>query len=144
MKVKMFKNLIAATTIVTHAMRFPALKSTPMIQLHGLPSGCVTSAVRKTPAKAGTTQTIISKPSMINSTKGENVESAITEEEVVEDTAQESYGWIPCDSCRTAQAIWKVVGPSGELFFCGHHKNKMEAGLTGWANEFVEIVYFDK
>jgi hypothetical protein len=80
---------------------------------------------------------------MINSTKGENVESTITEE-VVEDTAQESYGWIPCDSCQTAQAIWKVVGPSGELFFCGHHKNKMEAGLTGWANEFVEIVYFDK
>jgi hypothetical protein len=80
---------------------------------------------------------------MINLTKGEDVKSTITEE-VVEDTAQESYGWVPCDSCQTAQAIWKVTGNSGDLFFCGHHKNKMEAGLTGWANEFVEIVYFDK
>jgi hypothetical protein len=80
---------------------------------------------------------------MINLTKGEDVESTITEE-VVEDTPQESYGWVPCDSCRIAQAIWKVTGNSGDLFFCGHHKNKMEAGLTGWANEFVEIVYFDK
>jgi hypothetical protein len=99
--------------------------------------------VRKTPVKVGITQTIISKLSMINLTKGEDVESTITEE-VVEDTAQESYGWVPCDSCQTAQAIWKVTGNSGDLFFCGHHKNKMEAGLTGWANEFVEIVYFDK
>jgi len=80
---------------------------------------------------------------MINLTKGENVESTITEE-VVEETVQESYGWVPCDSCQTAQAIWKVTGNSGELFFCGHHKNKMEAGLTGWAKEFTEIVYFDK
>jgi hypothetical protein len=71
------------------------------------------------------------------------VESTITED-AVEETPTESYGWVPCDSCQTAQAIWKVVGPSGELFFCGHHKNKMEAGLTGWAKEFVEIVYFDK
>jgi len=45
---------------------------------------------------------------MINLTKGEDVESTITEE-VVEDTAQESYGWVPCDSCQTAQAIWKVT-----------------------------------
>jgi hypothetical protein len=89
------------------------------------------------------TQTITRKPSIITPTEGEVVESTITED-VVEETAAESYGWIPCDSCQTAQAIWKVVGPSGELFFCGHHKNKMEAGLTGWAKEFIEIVYFDK
>jgi hypothetical protein len=82
---------------------------------------------------------------MINSTKGENVESTITEEvKVLEETPKDSYGWVPCDSCQTAQAIWKVKGTSGELFFCGHHKNKMEAGLTAWANEFVEIVYLDK
>jgi len=99
--------------------------------------------VRKTHAKVGTTQTITRKLSIISSTEGEDVESTITEE-VLEETPAESYGWIPCDSCQTAQAIWKVVGPSGELFFCGHHKNKMEAGLTGWATEFVEIVYFDK
>jgi len=115
-----------------------------MIRLHGLLNGYATSAVKKTPAKVGTTQTIISKLSMINSTKGENVESTITDE-VVEEAVQESYGWVPCDSCQTAQAIWKVKGNSGaELFFCGHHKNKMEAGLTAWANEFVEIVYLDK
>jgi hypothetical protein len=71
------------------------------------------------------------------------VESTITEE-AVKEKKQESYGWIPCDSCQAAQATWKVVGPNGELFFCGHHKNKMEAGLTNWAEEFVEIVYFDK
>jgi len=83
---------------------------------------------------------------MINLTKGENVESTITEEvEVLEEAPKDSYGWVPCDSCETAQAIWKVKGNSGaELFFCGHHKNKMEAGLTAWANEFVEIVYLDK
>ena len=89
------------------------------------------------------TQTIIRKLSIISSTKGVDVESTITED-VVEETLTESYGWVPCDSCRTAQAIWKVVGPAGELFFCGHHKKKMEAGLSGWATEFVEIVYFDK
>jgi len=89
------------------------------------------------------TQTITRKLSIITPTEGEVVESTITEE-VVEEAAQESYGWIPCDSCQIAQAVWKVVGPSGELFFCGHHKNKMEAGLTGWAKEFIEIVYFDK
>jgi hypothetical protein len=128
------------------AMRFLASKNTPTTLLHGLPIGCVVNAVRKTHAKVGTTQTIISKPSMINSTKGENVESAITDEvEVLEEAPKDSYGWVPCDSCQTAQAIWKVKGNSGaELFFCGHHKNKMEAGLTAWANEFVEIVYFDK
>ena len=99
--------------------------------------------MRKTHAKVGTTQTITRKPSIISSTEGEDVESTITEE-VVEEAAAESYGWVPCDSCRIAQAIWKVTGNSGDLFFCGHHKNKMEAGLTSWANEFVEIVYFDK
>jgi len=95
------------------------------------------------PVKVGMTQTITRKPSIISSTKGEGVESAITEE-VVEKAAAESYGWVPCDSCRIAQAIWKVTGTSGDLFFCGHHKNKMEVGLAAWANEFVEIVYFDK
>jgi hypothetical protein len=27
----------------------------------------------------------------------------------------------------------------GELFFCGHHKNKMEASLTRWAKEFIDL-----
>jgi hypothetical protein len=51
-----------------------------------------------------------------------------------------SYGWVACDSCQTAQAIWRVIGNSGDLFFCGHHKNKMEAKLTAWATDFEELI----
>ena len=29
-----------------------------------------------------------------------------------------------CDSCN-AQAFVKVIGVTGELFFCGHHYNKI-------------------
>jgi hypothetical protein len=93
---------------------------------------------------AGMTQTTITKLSIIKlRARGVDMESVITED-LVEETPKESLGWIACDSCSTAQAMWKVVGPSGELFFCGHHKNKMEAGLTGWAKEFIELVYFDE
>ena len=48
-------------------------------------------------------------------------------------------GWVACDICSIAQAMWKVVGESGSLYFCGHHKNKLEAGLSAWAKEFVDI-----
>jgi hypothetical protein len=47
--------------------------------------------------------------------------------------------WIQCDSCRVARATWKIVGDSGELFLCGHHKTRHEAGLTRWAKEFIEL-----
>ena len=47
--------------------------------------------------------------------------------------------WIQCDSCRVARATWKIIGDSGELFMCGHHKTRHEAGLTRWAKEFIEL-----
>ena len=47
--------------------------------------------------------------------------------------------WIQCDSCRVARATWKIIGDSGELFLCGHHKSRHEAGLTRWAKEFIEL-----
>lgn len=47
--------------------------------------------------------------------------------------------WVQCDSCRVARATWKIVGDSGELFMCGHHKTRHEAGLTRWAKEFIEL-----
>ena len=48
--------------------------------------------------------------------------------------------WIQCDSCMVARATWKIIGDSGELFMCGHHKSRHEAGLTRWAKEFIELV----
>ncbi len=47
--------------------------------------------------------------------------------------------WVQCDSCRVARATWKIIGNSGELFMCAHHKNRHEAGLTQWAKEFIEL-----
>ncbi len=47
--------------------------------------------------------------------------------------------WVQCDSCRVARATWKIIGDSGELFMCGHHKTSHEAGLTRWAKEFIEL-----
>jgi hypothetical protein len=47
--------------------------------------------------------------------------------------------WIQCDSCSVARATWKIIGDSGELFLCGHHKTRHEAGLTRWAYEFFEL-----
>jgi hypothetical protein len=47
--------------------------------------------------------------------------------------------WIECDSCRVARATWKIIGDSGELFLCGHHKTRHEAVLTRWAKEFIEL-----
>jgi hypothetical protein len=46
---------------------------------------------------------------------------------------------IQCDSCSVARATWKIIGDSGELFLCGHHKSHHEAGLTRWAKEFIEL-----
>jgi hypothetical protein len=47
--------------------------------------------------------------------------------------------WVQCDSCQVARATWKIVGDSGELFMCGHHKTRHEAGLTRWAKEFIKL-----
>ena len=45
--------------------------------------------------------------------------------------------WIKCDSC-SAQAKYLARGTSGELYFCGHHRNKF-TGLDNWAYEIIEL-----
>ena len=47
--------------------------------------------------------------------------------------------YIQCDSCGVARAMWKIVGNSGELYLCGHHKNKFEAKLATWGTKFLEF-----
>lgn len=36
-----------------------------------------------------------------------------------------------CDNCP-AEALVRVKGVSGELYFCGHHYNKIMDSLTGY------------
>lgn len=45
--------------------------------------------------------------------------------------------WIKCDSC-SAQALFLARGTSGELYFCGHHRNKFKT-LDSWAFEIIEL-----
>lgn len=47
------------------------------------------------------------------------------------------FEWIKCDSC-SAQALFIARSTGGELYFCGHHKNKFSAGLDKWAYEIIE------
>ena len=53
-------------------------------------------------------------------------------------TSEDINKWIKCDSC-SAQALFLARGTSGELYFCGHHRNKNSAGLDKWAYEIVEL-----
>jgi hypothetical protein len=46
--------------------------------------------------------------------------------------------WIKCDSC-SAQALFLARGTSGELYFCGHHRNKNSEALDKWAYEIIEL-----
>ena len=46
--------------------------------------------------------------------------------------------WTKCDSC-SAQALFVARGTSGELYFCGHHRNKYSETLDSWAFEIVEL-----
>ena len=84
---------------------------------------CVLSYLMKTPVKK------LSKISSMENT-------VATEQPVKDPTFSE---WVQCDSCRVARATWKIIGDSGELFMCGHHKSRHEAGLTRWAKEFIEL-----
>jgi hypothetical protein len=45
--------------------------------------------------------------------------------------------WIKCDSC-SAQSLFLARSPSGELYFCGHHRNKYSEALDKWAYEIIE------
>jgi hypothetical protein len=47
--------------------------------------------------------------------------------------------WIACDKCNTAQAMWLIKLVEGELYFCGHHKNKFEEALDKVAYEMIEL-----
>lgn len=46
--------------------------------------------------------------------------------------------WVKCDSCP-AQAQWLARSTSGELAFCGHHRNKNSESLDKWAYEMIEL-----
>lgn len=69
------------------------------------------------------------------------MESTVEEDVVqLEEEAKETFsGWVECDSCRVARAVWKIRGANGEIFLCGHHKNRSEASLTKWAIDFIEL-----
>lgn len=68
------------------------------------------------------------------------MESTVQEEVQLEEEIKETFsGWVECDSCRVARAMWKIVGNNGEIYLCGHHKNRSEASLTLWATQFIEL-----
>ena len=47
--------------------------------------------------------------------------------------------WIGCDNACPAQAAWLIKLVEGELYFCGHHKNKFEVALDKVAYEMIEL-----
>jgi len=48
--------------------------------------------------------------------------------------------WIACDKCgNSAQAKWLIKLVEGELYFCGHHKNKFEDKLAKVSYEMIEL-----
>ena len=48
--------------------------------------------------------------------------------------------WIACDKCGdSAQAKWLIKMVDGELFFCGHHKNKFQEALEKVSYEMIEL-----
>jgi hypothetical protein len=47
--------------------------------------------------------------------------------------------YVQCDACQVARALWKILGDAGELYLCGHHKNKFEPKLASWAKAMLEF-----
>jgi hypothetical protein len=48
--------------------------------------------------------------------------------------------WIACDKCGdSAQAMWQIKMVDGELYFCGHHKNKFSKALDKVSYEMIEL-----
>ena len=48
--------------------------------------------------------------------------------------------WIACDKCGdSAQAMWLIKLVEGELYFCGHHKNKNKEALDRVSFEMIEL-----
>jgi hypothetical protein len=54
-------------------------------------------------------------------------------------TEEDLTRWIACDKCHTAQAMWQIKMVDGELYFCGHHKNKFSEALDKVSYEMVEL-----
>jgi hypothetical protein len=62
------------------------------------------------------------------------------------DTTLEVKDWVlkvtdRCDSCG-AEALVKVSGINGELYFCGHHYNKIMSNPTGYDNMMKFAITF--
>jgi len=60
--------------------------------------------------------------------------------EKTEEVVEKNYILGPqdrCDAC-SAEALVKINGVAGELFFCGHHYNKHEEKLKDYAFEIVD------
>ncbi len=55
-------------------------------------------------------------------------------------TEEDLTRWIACDKCgNSAQAKWQIKMVDGELYFCGHHKNKFSEALDKVAYEMIEL-----
>ena len=58
-------------------------------------------------------------------------------------TSDDLTKWVKCDSC-SARALFLARGTSGELYFCGHHRNKYLETLDSWAFEIVDLDKVEK
>ena len=55
-------------------------------------------------------------------------------------TEEDLTRWVACDKCGdSAQAKWLIKLIEGELYFCGHHKNKFFDRLDKVAYEMIEL-----
>ena len=55
-------------------------------------------------------------------------------------TEEDLTRWIACDKGGdSAQAKWLIKLVEGELYFCGHHKNKFFDRLDKVAYEMIEL-----
>ena len=60
---------------------------------------------------------------------------------MVKDEVQQEWQLSPhdrCDRCN-AEALVKVNGIAGDLYFCGHHYNKNKEGLDKVSFEMIEL-----
>jgi hypothetical protein len=53
-------------------------------------------------------------------------------------TSEDLTIWIKCDSC-SAQSKYLIRGTTGELYFCGHHRNKFSETIDKWSYEIIEL-----
>jgi len=55
---------------------------------------------------------------------------------MIKDEVKQDWSLSPLDRCDVcnSEALVQVKGISGELFFCGHHYNKIMSTPTGYNN----------